>query len=210
MVLDRMQEHLEAIYGTRCGLRVSDFLVGPQAAKALDGARESVFVREDGDALELKVFVSPESLRRLENVALPTAAAEHPGRFFEALEGVSHFLYLCRSAELERKVSMLELEAQGEVDKFAAASLLHWQEGFSAARSLYTKLFDTVSFAPQWGEAERWRYEQANRLAKSYCAQLLKLIAARRLDALLAELRHTYRMGAEAKLSRLALTSRTG
>jgi hypothetical protein len=202
MVLDRIQAHLEAIYGTRCSFKVSDFLVGDDAATALGDARESVFVREDGDALELKVFVSPKVIERLEHVELPAAAGDTG--FFEALEGVSHFLYLCRSAELERQVSMLELEAQAEVDKFASAVLLRWQEGFAAARSLHAKLFDHVQFSPQWGEDERWRYEEANRLARSYCKGLLDVIARRRMDALLSELRHTYRMGAEAKLQYFA------
>src|SRR6185503_13886397 len=106
MVLDRIQSHLEAIYGIRCDLKVSDFLVGADAAQALAGARESVFVREDGDALELKVYVPPRLLARLEALSLDDAAQADPGGFFEALEGVSHFLYLCRSAALERQVSM--------------------------------------------------------------------------------------------------------
>jgi len=201
MVLDRIQEHLEAIYGTRCSLKVSDFLVGDDAARSLDGARESVFVREQDDALELKVFVNPKTLSALEHVALPDAATAPA--FFEALEGVSHFLYLCRSAELERQVSMLELEAQAEVDKFASAALLRWKEGFGAAKALHAKLFDHVQFSPQWGEDERWRYEEANRLARAYCKGLLDTIAQRRMDALLSELRSSYRMGAEAKLAYL-------
>jgi hypothetical protein len=42
-------------------------------------------------------------------------------------EGVSHFVYLS-SAMLERSVSLLELEAQAEVDKFAICGLLRWGE----------------------------------------------------------------------------------
>ncbi len=59
MLLDRIQVHLEAIYGTRCELKVTDFLVGEQAISALGGdgeGRESLFVREDDDALQLKLF----------------------------------------------------------------------------------------------------------------------------------------------------------
>ncbi len=78
---------------------------------------------------------------------------------------------------------------------------MKWHEGVAAARALHAQLFHNVSYAPQWGDDERWRYEEANRLAKGYCAVLLKLIAARRLDLLLSELRHSYRMGAEAKLA---------
>jgi hypothetical protein len=203
MVLDRIQSHLENIYGIRCELKVSDFLVGEGVAEALAGARESVFVREHDEALELKVYVPKALLERLEGLTLDEAAQADPGGFFEALEGVSHFLYLCRSAELERQVSMLELEAQAEVDKFAAGSLLAWREGFAAARELHGTLFDRVRFDPSLKGAERWRYEEANRIARAYCKRLLEHIAARNLDRLLNELRATYRMGAEAKLLRL-------
>ena len=196
MLLEEIQRHLETIYGTRCGLSVSDFLV-PDELMGSD--RESVFVRETDDALELKVFV-PREIRELEL----SAAFAQPQKFFGAVEGVSHFLYLCRSAELERKVSLLELEAQAEVDKFASAALMRWHDGIRGARALHGQLFGAVRFAPQWGEHERLRYEEANRLAKSYCGRLLSMIAERRMDRLLTELRHTYRMGAEAKLNRLA------
>jgi hypothetical protein len=51
---------------------------------------------------------------------------------------------------------------------------------------------------------ERWRYVEANRLARRYCTRLLPAIRAGRLDALLSELRHAYRLGAEAKLAYFA------
>jgi hypothetical protein len=51
---------------------------------------------------------------------------------------------------------------------------------------------------------ERWRYVEANRLAKRYCTRLLPAVRAGRLDALLSELRHAYRLGAEAKLAYFA------
>jgi hypothetical protein len=193
MLLEEIQTHLETIYGTRCGLSVSDFLVEEDL-----GDRESVFVRETDDAFELKVFV-PRALHELPMSSLFNA----PAKFFEAVEGVSHFLYLCRSAELERQVSMLELETQAEVDKFASAALIRWNQGVRAAGELHRQLFERISFAPQFGEHERWRYEEANRLASRYCERLLSIIAQRRLDRLLTELRESYRMGAEAKLAYL-------
>ncbi|MBL8954646.1 MAG: hypothetical protein JNK82_27965 [Myxococcaceae bacterium] len=189
MLLDRIQAHLEAIYGVRCELKASDHLVDAAGARALGGHgdREELFVREAGDALELALYVR--------------ADADGFAGFCEATEGVSHFMYLVRAAELDRQVSLLELEAQAEVDKFASCALLGWRHG--DVRSLYERLFDRVQFRDDLAPDARWRYEQANRLAKGYCRRLLELVVERRLEPLLAELRETYRMGSEAKLLRL-------
>lgn len=190
MLLDRIQEHLEAIYGVRCELKVSDHLVDADAARALGGRgdREELFVHEAGDALELGLFVRSDA----------------PGfdGFCEATEGVSHFMYLVRAAELGRHVSLLELEAQAEIDKFATCALLGWRHG--DVRTLHERLFDRVRYRPDLSRDERWRYEEANRIARGYCRRLVELVLERRLEPLLSELRETYRMGAEAKLLRLS------
>ena len=54
---------------------------------------------------------------------------------------------------------------------------------------------------------ERWRYEEANRLARNYCQQLIPYFLERRLDRLLVSLRYSYRLGAEAKLQHLAVAA---
>jgi hypothetical protein len=100
---------------------------------------------------------------------------------------------------------MLELEAQAEVDKFAVCTLLRWGEhAASWATRLMGTLFDRVRYSESLTAPERWRYVEANRLAKRYCGRLLPAIRERRLDALLSELRQAYRLGAEAKLAYFA------
>jgi hypothetical protein len=74
------------------------------------------------------------------------------------------------------------------------------------ASSLVGRLFERIRLHEHLGAAERWRYLEANRLAKAYCERLLPLVRAGRLDRLLAELRHAYRLGAEAKLQYFART----
>ena len=120
-------------------------------------------------------------------------------------EGVSHFLYVAHTAHQERTVSLLELEAQAEVDKFAVCTLLRW--GLHVGRwagSLVGRLFEQVQLRPHLSAPERWRYTEASRVAKAYCERLLPLVRSERMDRLLAELRHGYRLGAEAKLQYFA------
>lgn len=203
-MLDVIQAQLESIYGLRCEYRAKDFVVDQDAARALGGtarAREELLVSEGEEGLELALYLEPALLSRLE--ALHPAQAVHVdlNAFCEVAEGVSHFLYVARSAALERRVSLLEMEAQAEVDKFALCTWLHWGQDVARwATGLVDRLFHAVSFHGHLGPDERARYQTANRLGLRYAKRLLPLIRAGRLDRVLAELRHSYRMGAEAKL----------
>ncbi len=202
MVLDRIQAHLQAIYGLSCELKASDFLLDAAGAKALGSegrSDEELLVHHDGEELGLGLYLAPsllEKIARFEDEPHHTVDAQL-GAFCEVAEGVSHFLYVHHTAEEERTVSLLELEAQAEVDKFAACALVKWR---GDPRELVKALFDRVTFRSELSTEERWRYGEANRLAKNYVRRLLPLITARRLDGLLGELRKSYRLGAEAKL----------
>lgn len=203
-MLDAIQEQLEAIYGMRADYRVKDFLVDAEAARQLGGsgrAREELLVASGEGGLELALYLEPALLARVSTVNPKGAMTADLGDFCEVAEGVSHFLYVAHTARMERTVSLLELEAQAEVDKFAVCTLLEW--GLHVGRwagSLVGRLFEQVQLRPNLSHAERWRYLEANRLAKSYCERLLPVVRAGRLDKLLSELRHAYRLGAEAKL----------
>lgn len=210
-MLERVQALLEAIYGVRCEHQAKDFLVDDEVAKALGAsgqAPEELLVHQAGDEeLDVALYIAPSVLSRLQ----PFAEAPHGAldgelkSFCELAEGVSHFMYLLRSAALERKVSMLELEAQAEVDKFALCTVLRWgSEVKDWAATLSERLFSSVRLREHLGPAERWRYGEANRLAQRYCGRLLRQVRPGRLDAFLGELRHMYRLGAEAKLAYLA------
>jgi len=195
--VDAVQDHLESIYAVRCAHRARGFLVDTEQARALGAvAAETLLVHESDGALELALYLAPE---------LAGSAGEDIGPFCQLAEGVSHFLYLTRSAELRRPVSLLELEAQGEVDKFALLLLRAWASGRGAfARVLHGRLFDEVRLRPGLTFAERRRYREANRLARAFCARLLPLCAGRRLEAVLKTLRYAYRLGATAKLEHFA------
>lgn len=204
-MLDAIQEQLEHIYGIRCEYRAKDFLVDADSARQLGGsgrAREELLVSESEGELELALYLEPSLLARVTETG---PLQGDLGDFCEVAEGVSHFVYFAHTAHLERTVSLLELEAQAEVDKFAVCTLLQWgQQAGRWAGSLVGRLFERVSLRPQLNAPERWRYEEANRLAKRYCQRLLPLVHAGHLDRLLGELRHAYRLGAEAKLQYFA------
>jgi hypothetical protein len=211
-MLETIQAQLEAIYGLTCEYRARDFLVDSEGARALGHevrAREELLVSEAGGSLELALYLEPAMLARVsafEHSPREAVEAQLPA-FCEVAEGVSHFLYLSHVASLDRHVSLLELEAQAEVDKFALCALLHWgRDAGRWARALSERLFARVRFHPHLSSQERDRYQDANRLAHRYVGRLLTLVDRGSMDRLLSELRHAYRLGAEAKLRYFAGT----
>ncbi len=184
----------------RCTHRAAGFLVDAEQAQALGAdtsSAEALLVHEADGGLELGLYLAPDVLAECPSGAL--------GPFCQLAEGVSHFLYLARSAELSRPVSLLELEAQAEVDKFALLLLRAWSGGRGGwAAVLHRTLFDETHLRAGLTTLERRRYGEANRLARAFCARLLPLCAARRLEQLLQVLRYAYRLGAAAKLEHFA------
>jgi hypothetical protein len=207
-LVDEVQDQLEAIYDIECP-RASSFLVRPEDAPFLrtPDSDEELWLHEAADGLEVGLYYSA-ALRTLlaeRSLAEREWLASGLDAYCRLAEGVSHFLYLSRTAELGRRLSMLELEVQAEVDKFASLVLQHWPSlPATSARELHVRLFREVSYRPGLRPDERFRYTEANRLAALFTARLLTHVVARRWDRLLEALRYAYRLGAEAKLQHLA------
>lgn len=207
-MISEVQEHLERIYGIRCPADVERFVIDRALAEELGAAgdREQLFVQESEDGLDLALYLEPALIERLRRYPHPRGLLERElDGYCQVAEGVSHFMYLAHAASLERRVSLLELEAQAEVDKFALCLLHRWGDGaLHWARELIQRLFDTARLVPALGPELRHRYEESSRLARQYCQRLLALVKAGDLQRLLGELRYSYRLGAEAKLRYLA------
>ncbi|WP_208718765.1 hypothetical protein [Corallococcus sicarius] len=210
-LVGRLQAHLEAIYGFRCEARAEAFVVDAETAALLGGtgrAPEELLVLEARGGLELALYLAPALLARLERYDAGPVNSVLEGDldgYCQVTEGVSHFLYVAHTAHYERTVSLLELEAQAEVDKFLVCLLHRWGEGVLAwARELLARLFDRVAYQPRLSREERWRYEEANRVSRRFCERLMGHVAERRLDRLLGDVRYAYRLGAEAKLRHFA------
>jgi hypothetical protein len=213
-MVGRVQAHLEAIYGITCAARAEGFMVDTEAAVLLGAtgrSDEELLVLEGEEELELALYLAPGLLRRLapyESGPVHSLLELELDGFCQLAEGVSHFLYVAHTAVHGRTVSLLELEAQAEVDKFALCLLHRWGDGVGAwAEELLRRLFERVSYRPRLSEAERWRYEEANRLSRNFCGRLMGHVTGRRLERLLSDLRYAYRLGAEAKLRHFAQVS---
>ena len=75
-------------------------------------------------------------------------------------EEISHYVYLVWSKCNNKQISLLDLEIQGEVDKYLLAC-----EIYRTDKDLFEKIFKNFSFQKDLSTEERERYEQANRLS---------------------------------------------
>jgi hypothetical protein len=199
-VLKLIQEHLQAIYRIADAPDVRSFLVsGEEVARVLGPdrrpAEEWVLVREVEDGVDIGVYIDASHLEDLATAATPAQALDESFRAFcAATEGVSHFLLLVDRARRAEPVTMLELEAQAEVDKYVSARL-HCP---TRAREWRARLFKDASLALGLSTEERERYREAGRMAAGFCETLDELPT---VDALLAEVRSFWREPAAKRLA---------
>ncbi len=172
-MLRAIQDNLEAIYRIHAP-DVRRFLIDEAQLQEVLGdvdrsAEEWVLVRESPQGVDVGVYVASSVLERLESLQGPAEALDDAFQSFcLATEGVSHFLMLFERARREEPVSMLELEAQAEVDKFVFAAL-HQPE---RTTEWHTRLFRQASMAEGLSTEEYSRYAEAGRLAAAFCEEL--------------------------------------
>src|ERR1700743_784920 len=213
MVLRGLQTLLGRFYDVELRHDVYDFLVtdrrGMAGAERINERRaldEELLIAETPDGAGVALYIDADLLARLE------AADPHRSRdegnladYCTALEGVSHFVYSIWGLERDLPVSLLELETQAEVDKYAVTVFLLAQQLGSERypRQVHARLFDRVSFDARMAPDQADRYRTAHRCAAHYCRRLERRFVDRgvaRVEAMVRELRSFYRLRHAAKL----------
>jgi hypothetical protein len=208
--LRQLQRLLQSVHGIEAA-PVEEFLVSAEEKRRLapaQGDDEALLVRGSlalGE-LDIGLFLSDEVLAQVGRSHRDPWTGPRLRGFCAATEGVSHFLYLCHRAGTERPVSMLELEAQAELDKYLCVLLQLWATGRRAASAeLRRRIFGGFALRSGLTAQEGERY----RLASALAAAAAKVLEARyvvqgRLEGMLREVRRLYRLGGGEKLSAFA------
>ena len=193
-----------SLYGRPLRVDIEHFLV--MAAPAETGIavgnrlpeREALFIRSSDEGIELGLYLAPEIVAALEfHDPLDRLEA-----FACAAEGVSHFLYVVDRVEEGRSVSQLELELQGEVDKFLLLHLFAAGRRGEIGPELFQRQFERHGFDPRLSPAELERYESASHFAAKYCATLLaRCFNPLRRSELAARARQFFACGLRDKLA---------
>ena len=217
MVLHGLQSLLGRLYDVEMNYDVYDFLVTDRRALGdlhpCNDARasdEQLLLAETPDGAAVALYMDPGLLGRLEGADPVGELCEHNlADYCTALEGVSHFVYSTWRLDRDLPVSLLELETQAEVDKYAVTVfLLADQHGGGYPAQVHARLFDRVSFDARLTPDQYQRYRMAHRSAAHYCRKLEHRFVSRgqaRVEALVRELRKFYRLGCTAKLRHAAL-----
>ena len=213
MVLRGLQTLLGRLYDVDLPYDVYDFLITDRrsvGAATNDGrALDEVFLlaeTTDGAGAGVALYLDPELLRRLEAADPHDALTEHNlADYCTALEGVSHFVYSTWGLQRDLPVSLLELETQAEVDKYAVTVFLlaRQQGGHSYPAHVHARLFDRVSFDARLEPDQYERYRTAHSLAARYCRRLERRFVNRgtpKIEAMVRELRSFFRLRHSAKL----------
>jgi hypothetical protein len=212
MVLNRLQALIGRLYDVDMNYDVYDFLVTDrrdlQGAEPVNDARaldEALLLAESPDGAGIALYLDASLLRRLEgDDPVGELTESNLADYCTALEGVSHFVYSTWRLHRDLPVSLLELETQAEVDKYAVTVfLLADQQGGDYPAQVHARLFDRVSFDARLEPDQYQRYRTAHRCAAHYCRRLERRFVSRgqaRIEALVRELRKFYRLGSAAKL----------
>ncbi|MDX1498948.1 MAG: hypothetical protein R3176_03570 [Woeseiaceae bacterium] len=210
-MLSELQQQLSDIYQVGGHYDVRDYLItDPTLAKylgseaMLTNTEETLLVAQDDDGLALSLFLDEDLLDRLEAARpLEGLRAELLDDLWKVLEGISHFNYVVWKATQERPVTLLELELQGEIDKFVATMLLALgQSDTEMLNGMHGWLFDNVRFHDELDGEELARYRSANDYAARFCHRLRQQLLADDREAL-AELRQFYRLQLADKISHI-------
>jgi hypothetical protein len=198
LIITQLQQDIEAIYRLDGCPAIEPFLISTAEARELfpeiTPLRPQVLLKEEEGEISLAVHFGDHTLERLEKEGLSQGGL---GDFLSAVEEVSHFVFLSWNAQNLRKVTLLDVEFQGEIDKFLLAS-----QYFAESDGLFVRLFEQIAYDETLNEEARERYREANRLGGKY----LKSLGGIFVDGLakpqvLAQLRAFYRQSSLARLS---------
>jgi hypothetical protein len=218
MVLRGLQSLLHRLYDVEPDHDVYDFLVTDRGALAqFEPGNDSRALEEvlllaeavDGNGAGVALYLDAQLLKRLEGAdPVGCLTEENLEDYCTALEGVSHFVYSTWRLSRGLPVSLLELETQAEVDKYAVTVFLMGLQQAATLRGAYpsqvhNRLFDRVSFDARLQPHQYERYRTAHRCAARFCRELERRFVNRgvaRIEALVRELRKFYRFGSAQKM----------
>jgi len=207
LVLRRIDRAIKRLYNLEFAPSVERFLVSVPGSKRPGALLLSK--PTDEESLEMGIHLSAKILRTIHQ--FPKGQwGEWPMEKLQAFsvvtEEISHFHYVRYHATQGRQISQLELELQGDIDKFLIAYFTNSHlSKESEFEKLFEQFFSKFKLRPGLTLEEEQRYVEANRLARRYILKLAtQLQDPRGREELLRRLRKFYRLSAAEKISCIA------
>ena len=162
--LIRLQQQIEAIYQLEPTPPIVPFVRVEQG-----DTREQLIVRQSADSLELIVMLPEASVEAL----LAPGGVENMDAYLGAIEGISHFIHLAERVRTRLPTTLLELELQAEVDKFAILTDGSADLPATELQSLHRRLYEDVRYLHPSATERGQRYRLANGLAAKLWSHLI-------------------------------------
>lgn len=212
--IQKIDRAIKNLYRLDNQLQATDFLV--RGGTSLEGGATSavgnrlgkgallILEANEPSTVEVGLYFDSEVKSQLQDFEKWPRAEWTKGQvqaFAVASEEISHFNYLAERAIRDQRVSALELEVQGEVDRFVLAFLAErLQRKTPSFEELFALYFERFHWAPQLDETQKSRYEQAHRVASAVIRKLRPGFKnPRQWNLLLRELRAFYHSGPAEK-----------
>ena len=205
-VITNIEDALKRLYLIDTPYSAEHFLLPSETdATSVASATQqgALLIKGTHDDLSVGIFLSPEIRRILAGITdwNPNQwSHEEFQAFMVAAEEISHFHYLVFHASNGRQLTQLELEVQGEIDKFFLSCFASHSIDFER---MFEALFYRFRLADGLAPEQRSRYEETNRLARQFVLKYGRplLLQPSRREQTFRLLRRFYRLGGAEKLS---------
>jgi|GEM_PF-5468880 len=191
-MIKAIQKKIQSLYRVESIPCIMEYLISKEKLQNLNlMIRPQVVLKRDPSGISLGVYLGdPKQIKHLKQTS-------DLNLYTMIVEEVSHFIYLFWNMQHERRLSLLDLEVQGEIDKFL---LVADQLGYSNA--LIEKIFNKYLLRKGMPKEEKVRYRRANQLGKI----LIKEMASRKYQRkkMLDFLRIFYRKGSTYRINQLS------
>jgi hypothetical protein len=172
-----LQKKIEKIYRLHSCPEALQYMISPKQFRKLSKFSDNpqvIYVDEGQDAT-MGIYLGPSLFRQIKKKSKIFSFQD----FCVMAEEISHFIYLIWSKSNEKKINLLDLEVQAEIDKFILAS-----EFFGSKEEIFEKMFEKFNMRKNLQPEEEERYFTANRLGKKFAIEMLrkKLSISRRMN----------------------------
>lgn len=177
MILKEIQKHLQKLYQLHIPYNIEKYILKKRKGGSIEIGdrchREVFLIHQKENQLEIGLYIEANILTLLKKQnPFQQLTQANLDSFFVAIEGVSHFIYFLSRAQNNQELTQLEMELQAEIDKYLLATFVFEYQHKNQPHFLLQYLFENYGLPEDLNVEERLRYQEANRFALKFCAQL--------------------------------------
>ncbi len=169
-----VHKELSSLYAVKHSIEILDFISIKNEPSENNRLGQFLIWEKSSDETHVRLEFHPEIYKNfIEASPIQKLSDQNLNAFLVLSEEISHFVFFLERLSQKQNISTIEMELQGELDKFFLASkiLFHQNENNSHAVPLARKLFDQ-SLIYQKNEHEK--YSLVNNLAAKLIYFMIK------------------------------------